>query len=116
MPAGGRIGVPVDAPDHDARVRAQFARQAATFTDHEFAARGLDWIVGVVQPSPVDIVADVACGAAHLGRAFAPLVRQVYALDLTPEMLALYQAADPGPWSGRWCGSPARRGGSRWST
>jgi ubiquinone/menaquinone biosynthesis C-methylase UbiE len=72
---------------HNDAVREQFRLQAATFTDTGFAARGLDWIVDEIAPSPSDQVLDVAAGAGHLGRALAPLVAHVSALDLTPEML-----------------------------
>ncbi|HEX4246629.1 MAG TPA: methyltransferase domain-containing protein [Pseudonocardia sp.] len=72
---------------HDARVREQFRLQAATFTDTGFATSGLDWIVGLLAPRPGEQVLDVACGAGHLGRAIAPHVGHVSAVDLTPEML-----------------------------
>jgi SAM-dependent methyltransferase len=72
---------------HDDAVREQFRLQAATFTDQGFAARGLDWIVDELTPSADEQVLDVAAGAAHLGRALAPHVAHVSALDLTPEML-----------------------------
>ena len=73
--------------DHNAAVREQFRIQAGTFTDSGFAARGLDWIVAELEPAAGDQVLDVAAGAAHLGRALAPRVGHVSALDLTPEML-----------------------------
>lgn len=72
---------------HNDAIREQFRAQAATFTDVGFAARGLDWIVEQVAVSPGHTVLDVAAGAAHLGRALAPHVLHVTALDLTPEML-----------------------------
>jgi SAM-dependent methyltransferase len=72
---------------HDDAVRAQFRIQAQTFTDTGFATAGLGWIVAGLQPAPHEHVLDVAAGAAHLGRALASHVAQVYALDLTPEML-----------------------------
>lgn len=75
------------AVSHDDAVREQFRLQAATFSDHGFAVRGLDWIVGQLAPSAAEQVLDVAAGAAHLGRALAPHVAHVSALDLTPEML-----------------------------
>lgn len=68
-------------------MREQFRVQAATFSDRGFAVRALDWIVGQLAPSAVEQVLDVAAGAAHLGRALAPHVAHVSALDLTPEML-----------------------------
>jgi SAM-dependent methyltransferase len=73
---------------HDDAVREQFRLQAPTFTDRGFAARALDWIVDELTPSADEQVLDVAAGAAHLGRALAPHVAHVSALDLTPEMLA----------------------------
>lgn len=74
--------------DHNDAVREQFRLQAGTFTDTGWAVRGLDWIVEELAPAPGDQVLDVAAGAAHLGRALAPYVAHVSALDLTPEMLA----------------------------
>ncbi len=73
---------------HEDLVREQFGAQAGTFTDEGFAARGLAWIVGQLAPAGGELVLDVAAGAAHLGRALAPRVAQVCALDLTPQMLA----------------------------
>jgi SAM-dependent methyltransferase len=72
---------------HNEKVLEQFRLQAATFTDDGFAASGLDWIVERLAPQPGERVLDVAAGAAHLGRALAPHVGQVCAVDLTPEML-----------------------------
>ena len=73
--------------EHNEVVREQFRIQSRTFTDSGFAARGLDWIVEELEPAAGDQVLDVAAGAAHLGRALAPRVAHVSALDLTPEML-----------------------------
>ncbi|MFE6685678.1 class I SAM-dependent methyltransferase [Streptomyces sp. NPDC057743] len=72
---------------HDDTVREQFRIQATTFTDEGFAARGLDWILERLAPAADEQVLDVAAGAAHLGRALAPRVHHVSALDLTWEML-----------------------------
>jgi len=72
---------------HDDLVREQFHVQAVTFTDEGFATRGLEWIVAQLAPASEELVLDVAAGAAHLGRALAPHVAYVSALDLTPEML-----------------------------
>ena len=77
----------MSVPSHDDRVRAQFRRQAATFTETGFAARGLTWIVETIAPNGTEVVLDVACGAAHLGRALASRVSYVHGLDLVPEML-----------------------------
>lgn len=73
---------------HDDRVREQFRLQAGTFTDTGFATSGLDWIVDQLDPREGEQALDVACGAGHLGRALAPRLGHVSAIDLTPEMLA----------------------------
>ncbi|ALG09126.1 class I SAM-dependent methyltransferase [Kibdelosporangium phytohabitans] len=72
---------------HNEAVRAQFRIQAQTFRTSGFAVAGLDWIVAGLDPAAPDIVLDVAAGAAHVGRALAPHVTHVSALDITPEML-----------------------------
>lgn len=72
---------------HAERIRTEFAAQAATFTDTGWAVRGIDWIVEHVAPVSHEIVLDVAAGAAHVGRALAPHVAHVSAVDITPEML-----------------------------
>jgi SAM-dependent methyltransferase len=73
---------------HDDVVREQFRLQAPTFTDSGFAVDGLRWIVDQLRPTADDQCLEVACGAGHLGRALAPHLAHVNALDLTPEMLA----------------------------
>jgi len=73
---------------HNDAVREQFRIQAKTFDDQGFATANLDWIVARLAPAAGEQVLDVAAGAAHLGRALAPHVAHVSALDLTPEMLA----------------------------
>nr|WP_042188602.1 methyltransferase domain-containing protein [Kibdelosporangium sp. MJ126-NF4]CEL18345.1 SAM-dependent methyltransferase YafE (UbiE paralog) [Kibdelosporangium sp. MJ126-NF4]CTQ97830.1 SAM-dependent methyltransferase YafE (UbiE paralog) [Kibdelosporangium sp. MJ126-NF4] len=72
---------------HNEAVRAQFRIQAQSFGTTGFAVAGLDWIVAGLGPASEDVVLDVAAGAAHVGRALAPHVTHVSALDLTPEML-----------------------------
>jgi SAM-dependent methyltransferase len=85
---GRELRSPTVPESHDDAVREQFRIQAETFTDEGFAVSGLDWIVAQLAPAPTDQVLDVAAGAGHLGRALAPHVAHVSALDLTPEMLA----------------------------
>ena len=105
-------------------MREQFRAQAVTFTDEGFAARGLEWIVAQLAPASGELVLDVAAGAAHLGRALAPRVAHVSALDLTPEMLRqgrqlaaaqglpniafLVGDASALPWTARQFTAPAR--------
>ncbi|WP_018333809.1 class I SAM-dependent methyltransferase [Actinomycetospora chiangmaiensis] len=74
--------------EHNAKVLEQFRLQAPTFTDTGVFASNLDWIVDRLAPRPGEQALDVASGAGHLGRALAPRLGHVSALDLTPEMLA----------------------------
>jgi ubiquinone/menaquinone biosynthesis C-methylase UbiE len=85
--AGRWLNSSVVPDSHDDAVREQFRLQAATFAEQGFATRNLDWIVGQLAPAAGEQVLDVAAGAGHLGRALAPYVAHVSALDLTPEML-----------------------------
>ena len=68
-------------------VRREFTRQAPTFTADGWAAAGLDWIIERVRPGADEHVLEVAAGAAHLGRALAPHVAHVPAMDMTPAVL-----------------------------
>lgn len=75
--------------DHDERVRQEFTRQsghfasAAKIADVQLTQRFVD----AVAPEPGWRVLDVACGPGLVTAALAPHVREVVALDLTPEML-----------------------------
>jgi len=77
----------VVSSSHNDKVLEQFRLQASTFTDTGFATSGLAWIVEQLAPRPGEQALDVAAGAGHLGRALAPHLAQVSAVDLTPEML-----------------------------
>lgn len=74
-------------------VRKQSAAQARTY----FASAKLRHaekahpLIELAEPSVKDIVLDVATGWGVVAFAFAPLVRSVIGLDLTPEMVELAQ-------------------------
>lgn len=76
--------------DHLQRVRQEFTRQASHFataaavTHDDLVRRFVD----AVPASPDSTVLDVACGPGIITAALAPLVRQVVAFDLTPDMLS----------------------------
>jgi SAM-dependent methyltransferase len=77
------------AATHRELILDQFTRQAGPFnaaptTTNE---RMLGMIVAAARPSPSDTVLDVACGGGIIACAFAPLVRQVTGIDMTPAML-----------------------------
>ncbi len=76
--------------DHHEVIRRQFRRQAPRFGDrsHTVASPAyLEWMVENLDLQSHFTVLDVAAGTGLLGRAIAPYVRQVVALDATPEML-----------------------------
>ncbi|MGA9774891.1 MAG: methyltransferase domain-containing protein [Candidatus Dormiibacterota bacterium] len=90
MTAGGEPG-PTDSRAQFARV-AQAYRTSVTHSDPVSLARFIE----VAELRPNHRVLDVATGAGHVALAAAPLVREVVALDITPEMLeqARGQAAE----------------------
>lgn len=76
---------------HDETVKQEFAKQAKEFGKAGLtlsSAAILGWIVETLDPRPGWRVLDVAAGTGLLGRALAPRVAHVTAIDLTPEMLA----------------------------
>jgi ubiquinone/menaquinone biosynthesis C-methylase UbiE len=67
-----------------------FSQQAPTFADRRFnqvLTGASDWVFAGVPRHPRDVVLDVAAGTGLGGRALAPDVRQVIALDATEAML-----------------------------
>ncbi|KKM80123.1 hypothetical protein LCGC14_1343090, partial [marine sediment metagenome] len=77
--------------EHNERVRKEFAKQAAKFNDSGLTLSSeeyLAWMVGILPLQSDFRVLDVAAGTGHLSRAVAPHVREVVAMDMTPEMLA----------------------------
>lgn len=75
---------------HDDEIRKQFSRQAAHFNQEGrtlSSAEYLQWVVSCLKLKPDFVVLDVAAGTGHLGRAIAPMVQRVIAVDMTQEML-----------------------------
>lgn len=76
--------------NHHEIVRKQFSRQAPRFREKGLTLSSpeyLQWMVTNLKLEPRFVVLDVAAGTGHLGRAIAPQVKQVVALDTTIEML-----------------------------
>jgi len=70
--------------------RRQFAAHAERYVssrDHQ-TGESLDRLVALAAPKPAWRALDIATGGGHTALALAPLVREVVASDLTPEMLA----------------------------
>ncbi len=72
-----------------ADVRANFGAHAQAYVQSASHAKGDDLtrLVDMGAAQPDWVVLDVATGGGHTGLAFAPLVQQVIALDLTEAML-----------------------------
>ena len=71
------------------QVSARFAAHAQGYVTSPSHAAGddLERLVALAEPGPDWRLLDVATGGGHTALRFAPLVRQVIALDLTPTML-----------------------------
>ena len=76
---------------HDRVIQEEFSKQAPKFGENGLTLSSqdiLDWIVDSLPLEREFRVLDVAAGTGHLSRAIAPHVRDVIAVDITPEMLA----------------------------
>ena len=71
------------------KVQSQFGPNAAAYGSSKVHAQGpgLARLVELTRPQPDWRVLDVATGAGHTAFAFAPFVREVTAVDITPSML-----------------------------
>jgi SAM-dependent methyltransferase len=82
---------------HDEVVRARFAATAERVAEH--AGRQVEDVRAqlrdFVAPSGDERALDVGTGAGTLARALAPLVREVVAVDLVPELLDAARSAAP---------------------
>ncbi len=74
---------------HANLVTGQFGPRAAAYVASEVHARGadLDQAVALLGGHPEARVLDLGCGGGHLSFHVAPLVREVVAYDLSPDML-----------------------------
>jgi ubiquinone/menaquinone biosynthesis C-methylase UbiE len=75
---------------HSNIIRQEFSKQAASFGENGLTLSSQDILEWIVSFLPLDEdfrVLDVAAGTGHLSRAIAPHVKEVVAVDLTPEML-----------------------------
>jgi ubiquinone/menaquinone biosynthesis C-methylase UbiE len=82
----------IDEPSTDdakERVRAQYGAVGDAYVTSSGHATGSDLqrMVDLAQPHPTDRLLDLATGGGHVARTFAPLVAEVVASDLTPEIL-----------------------------
>lgn len=78
----------MDAQTHRALTIEQFTRQAVPFARLPGHNTSLDLLEACLAPGADDVLLDVACGTGIVARHFAPRVRHVVGIDLTPAMLA----------------------------
>lgn len=79
------------------RVRERFTRTAGEFADFSLSVRSAEAerLAALAVPQAAEIALDLACGPGTFARAFAPRVRWMCGMDLTPALLArARQAAD----------------------
>ena len=82
--------------DHAAAIERAFSHQAHAFEDrrlNRIFTMDVEWVLEGLDPTPDDVVLDVAAGTGHVARALAPAVRAVVALDATVAMLRQGHAA-----------------------
>lgn len=74
-------------------IKEQFGANAASYAVSKVHAKGasLRRLVELVETQPDWLALDIATAAGHTAFAFAPHVAQVWATDITPEMLDLAQ-------------------------
>lgn len=80
--------------DNTELVRRQFGANAANYATSPVHAKGasLRRLVELLDPDPGWRALDLATAAGHTAFALAPLVEEVVATDITPEMLAVARA------------------------
>lgn len=80
-----------------ASVRREFGANAAAYVTSATHARGasLERLLALTAPQPDWRVLDIATGAGHTAFLFAPHVKQVWATDITPEMLEQVRSQAP---------------------
>jgi len=76
--------------EHLDRVRSRFTRTAEQFARFALATRAdeAERLARLAAPRGDELALDLACGPGTFTRAFAARVRLLYAVDLTPAMLA----------------------------
>lgn len=81
--------------EHLERVRSRFTRTAKQFARFALSTRSdeAERLARLAAPRGDGLALDLACGPGTFTRAFAPRVRFIYGLDLTPAMLDEARAA-----------------------
>jgi len=76
--------------EHNKRIRQEFSKQAARFGNQGLTLSSQEILGWILENLPLQKnyrVLDVAAGTGHLSRTMAPYVKEVVAIDITPEMI-----------------------------
>lgn len=82
----------MDVDEHRTLTIEQFSRQAVPFAKLPGHSSAIEVLERLACPRDEDELLDVACGPGLVACHFAPLVRRVTGLDLTPEMISQAKA------------------------
>jgi ubiquinone/menaquinone biosynthesis C-methylase UbiE len=82
-------------PDQRDLVRARFTRTAEQFASFSLSTRAAEAarLVALASPRGDELALDLACGPGTFTRAFAPRVKFIHGLDITPALLDQARAA-----------------------
>ena len=83
----------MDAISHRALTIDQFSKQAVPFANLPGHSSSLGILTDLSRPSLSDEAVDIACGPGIVACHFAPLVRRITGIDITPEMIRQAEAA-----------------------
>ncbi|WP_462413671.1 class I SAM-dependent methyltransferase [Neobacillus sp. Marseille-QA0830] len=72
------------------KVQKQFGKNAEKYVESQIHAKGTDlnMMIEWLKPSNHWAVIDIATGGGHVSKTLSPFVHQVFATDLTPQMLS----------------------------
>lgn len=83
----------MDAVSHRALTIDQFSKQAVPFAKLPGHSSSLEILTDLSRPSLSDEAIDIACGPGIVTCHYAPLVRHITGIDITPEMIRQAEAA-----------------------
>lgn len=86
-------GITLSEADHNRTIIDQFTKQAVPFAKIPGHVASMDILIRMTHATRNDEVLDVACGPGLVACAFAPLVRHVTGIDITPGMIEQARAA-----------------------
>ena len=80
-----------DSSKFDSEIIKQFDKTAENYSKEYIFSKGndLDRMLKQANLNPTYTVLDVDTGAGHVAIKFAPFVKKVHAVDITPKMISL---------------------------